>query len=94
MNTANLQLEGLLVATSSILELLRRKGLLNEQEILDALHAAEANLEDRLADSPELRSAHMDAVKFPIRFLLAATNAAPEQLSFSQITALVGEAKR
>lgn len=43
MNTANLQLEGLLLAFVSVLELMQRKGLATQPELEDALERAEAN---------------------------------------------------
>jgi hypothetical protein len=43
MNAANLQLEGLLLALYALLDGLKQKGLLTEQEIEEALSTAEAN---------------------------------------------------
>jgi len=93
MNTANLQLEGLLLAVSAFVEAMRRKGLLTEQDILDALSTAEDNVNSSL-DRKELSSSNVDAIKFPIRFLKAATNLTTDgQTSFTTLAAMVGETK-
>jgi hypothetical protein len=94
MNTANLQLEGLLLAFSSMLETMRRKGLLTEQEILDALGEAEASTKSRIDGMPDLSAANLDAIQFPIRFLRAATNvSAPGHATFMELAAKVAETK-
>ena len=43
MNTANLQLQGLLLATYALLDFMKQKAVLNRQEIDQALETAEAN---------------------------------------------------
>ena len=43
MNTANLQLQGLLLAMYALLDSMKQKGVLNRQEIEQALETAEAN---------------------------------------------------
>lgn len=94
MNTANLQLEGLLLAVSSVLETMRRKGLLTEQEIVDALGDAETRTRSRPEGEQDLSDANLDAIQFPIRFLKAATNlTASGQASFTKLAAMVGETK-
>jgi hypothetical protein len=94
MNTANLQLEGLLLALSSLLSAMERKGLLTRQEIDDALGHAEANARTDPRRPSELSAAHVDAICFPIRFLqLAATRAADQPQSFAELTAVVGQTK-
>jgi hypothetical protein len=44
MNSANLQLEGLLLALYALLDSVKQKGLVTEQEIDEALATAEANV--------------------------------------------------
>ncbi len=93
MNTANLQLEGLLLAVSSVLETMRRKGLLSEQEIVDALGEAEASTKSQVEGMPDLSAANLEAIQFPIRFLRAATNLTAPGASFMQLTTMVAETK-
>jgi len=94
MNTANLQLEGLVLAFSSLLEALRRKGLLTETEIVDALSEAEESTKSHVAGMPNLSASNLDAIQFPIRFLRAATNLpAPKHASFMELATMVAEAK-
>ncbi|MGE0372624.1 MAG: hypothetical protein AB7Q01_12115 [Gammaproteobacteria bacterium] len=93
MNTANLQLEGLLVAVTSLLDVMRRKDLLTQQEIDEALDAAEAVVTGD-GKRPELSAAHVEAIRFPIRFLRLATRSSADMpLSFTQVAAMVGETK-
>jgi hypothetical protein len=95
MNTANLQLEGLLLALTAIVGLMRSKGIAGEDEISAALAEAErAALGD--GGRPEvLSSANVEAVLFPIRYLAAAAKATDGPLpAFSKIATQVGQAKR
>lgn len=95
MNTANLQLEGLLLALSSLIELLKRKELLSEQEIDEALIRAEQLACNDPGRPAELREANVDAICFPIRFLrLAAKQETAEHQGFSEIAAAVGRDER
>jgi hypothetical protein len=43
MNTANLQLQGLFLATYALLDSMKQKRVLNRREIEQALETAEAN---------------------------------------------------
>ena len=93
MNSANLQLEGLLLALYALLDAVKSKGLLNEQEIDEALATAEANA---LADPQrvtQLSAASLDGVTFPIRFLRIANTASKVPETFTTLTQLVGETK-
>lgn len=91
MNTANLQIEGLLLAASRVLEAMRRKGLLTQQEIEDALKEADAAAA-RDAAQRNISPAQAEGVRFPIRFLLAATRLDETRVpSFSEIATLIGE---
>ncbi len=93
MNPANLQLEGLLLALYALLDAIKSKGLLTEQEVEEALATAEANA---LADPQrveQLSAAHLDGMTFPIRFLRTANTASKVPETFTTITQLVGETK-
>jgi hypothetical protein len=94
VNTANLQLEGILTAMSAVLEALRKKGVLTHGEICDALDGAERAVSRESEHRDELRAAHAEAIQFPIRFLKIANNLTDgEPLSFGRIAAMVGETK-
>ncbi len=94
MNTANLQLEGLLLAMSALLETMRRKGLLTEREIDEALSSAEASINGEAQSKPDVSRGNIEAMQFPIRFLKVATNLmASGQPSFSDLATIVGETK-
>lgn len=93
MNTANLQLEGLLLSLSALVETMRRKGLLTAEEIESALDDAEAGAQ-RVDRREPLSDSNLDAIRFPIRFLRAATNlTAGQRVSFSELAAMIGEMK-
>ena len=95
MNTANLQLQGLLLAVASINNALVHKGLLSIDEIDLALRKAEASLtgEERLHE--DMSPANRDAICFPIRFLQMANNSRGEVgiPGFSELTRMVGQTK-
>lgn len=93
MNTANLQLEGVLLALSRLLETMRHKGLITSGEIEAALAAAE-DAARRDAASRSISPAQAEGVLFPIRFLREAANR-QEGLpaTFSDIAAAIGESK-
>lgn len=93
MNTANLQLEGLLLAVSRLLEAMRRKGLITEQEITSALAEAE-DAARRDAVGRTISPSQAEGVLFPIRYLRAATNLSDgPAATFSQTTTFIGETK-
>ena len=95
MNTANLQLQGLLLAVASINNALVHKGLLSIDEIDLALRKAEASLtgEERLFE--DMSPANRDAICFPIRLLQLANNSQGESNipGFSELARLVGQTK-
>ena len=73
MNTANLQLKGILLALYALLNALKlnalkRKGVLNQQEIEAALEEAEANSITEARERNELSKANAEAISFPVRF--------------------------
>lgn len=94
MNTANLQLEGLLVALASMNKLLVAKGLVSAEEVTSALNAAEQTvLGDYRVEA--LDPAQRDAIAFPIRLLRLANNGAGDHniQNFSELAKLVGQTK-
>ena len=93
MNTANLQLEGMLLAMYALLDAIKRKGLLNEQEIEEALRQAEATAKAEVGDRTELSKSNGEAICFPIRFLRKANGIAVGMEDFATITQLVAETK-
>jgi hypothetical protein len=95
MNTANLQLEGLLLALSAIVGLMRSKGIAGDDEIGAVLAEAERAALGDGGRPEELSSANVEAVLFPIRYLAAAAKAADGPVpSFSKVATQVGQAKR
>ncbi len=92
MNTANLQLEGLMLALAAMNRALVRKGLLDSTEVEAALSEAD-NAVSR-GPSQSLSAANLDAVSFPIRFLRMANKTGDEGQSFSDLARAVGEANQ
>ncbi|MGO4175885.1 hypothetical protein [Bosea sp. TAF32] len=66
MNTANLQLEGLLLSVAAAFAELKRKGVLQSSDLDNALARAEEGVSQR---TTELSEANAEAIQFPIRFL-------------------------
>lgn len=94
MNTANLQLEGMLIALASLVGALKQKGLLSQEDIEEALTNADAATDADAETRTELRPAHFDAIRFPLRFLRLANDLPPDQsLSFAKIATMIGETK-
>jgi hypothetical protein len=94
MNTANLQLEGLLIAIASLNDLLVAKGVVDRHEVAHAMDVAEQTV---LGDyrTEELDGAQRDAIAFPIRLLRLANNGASETeiMPFSELAKMVGQTK-
>jgi hypothetical protein len=91
MNTANLQLEGLLAAMAALTTTLREKGVLTHDEIDQCLTKAE---EATATDRPhEISQSNIEAIRFPFRYLRAATKAGNPPPSFASIAAQVGMTK-
>lgn len=95
MNTANLQLEGLLMALAAVNQALVAKGVLATEEIDHALALAEQTAlgDERIVE--DLSPANRDAILFPMRLLRLANNMAGEQSvpSFAELARRVGETK-
>lgn len=89
MNTANLQLEGLYMALSAILDALRSKGLLSGTDIELALLEAEKAASS--TPQRQLSPANLEAICFPFRYLRAANRAGAEHLSFAEVAVQVAQ---
>lgn len=92
MNTANLQMEGLLAGLVALLTLLKRKGLLSQLEIDEALQEAEGRALEGARRGGQMRDANQQAVVFPIRYLIEATSDGPQR-AFRDIAASIGREK-
>lgn len=95
MNTANLQMEGLLMALAGINQALVAKGLLSPEEIDRALTISEQTAlgDNRVAE--DLSPSNRDAVAFPIRILRLANHMADGGgvPSFSELARTVAATK-
>ncbi|MBY5822918.1 hypothetical protein [Rhizobium leguminosarum] len=91
MNTANLQLKGLIMAMASICEAIVDKQLLTRGEIDAALSKAQEAIEKD--DDHELSGANRAAILFPIRVLQLAGEAGRkgEGATFSDYAKRVGK---
>ena len=91
MNTANLQLKGLIMAMASICDAIAEKELLTREEINAALAKAQKAIEED--DDHELSGANRAAILFPIRVLQLAGEAGRkgEEATFSDYAKLVGK---
>jgi len=89
MNTANLQLAGVLLVLDELLTTLRAKGVVSQQELDDLLTRAETSVESDSQRTAALSPSNAEAVCFPIRFLQAAAKAQPPK-TYSSIAATVG----
>ncbi len=92
MNTANLQIEGLLLALGQIVTLLKEKGVLSDADVAAALRRAEAVAMGDDGRHGQLREANVQAILFPIRYLIE-TVSTGEARAFRDVTAEVGRAK-
>jgi hypothetical protein len=93
MNTANLQLEGLLVALTHLVGVLQRKGLMTHEEVRDALAQAEKTALGHADRGGQLREANQQAILFPIRYLAEATSSHAQGRPYREITADIGRDK-
>ncbi|CAA0096696.1 Uncharacterised protein [Starkeya nomas] len=87
MNTANLQMEGVLLALAALCDVLKRKDVLNGDEIAAALDRAEKGASAR---APGLSEANVEAIRFPIRFLCRAMERDGDALDYAAIAAGIG----
>jgi hypothetical protein len=90
MNTANLQLQGLVMAIAGINRLLIERGVLDPRLVEAALQRAESTA----IASPHaagLSAANREAIAFPIRLLEIASRESSSDLSFEQLAREVAE---
>jgi hypothetical protein len=69
MNPANLQIEGLCIALSHLLDALRIKGVLSRDEIDELLARADDTALADKARNEQLSDPHIEAIRFAARFL-------------------------
>ncbi|WP_370956262.1 hypothetical protein [Bosea sp. RCC_152_1] len=93
MNTANLQLEGLLVALAELSRLLVQAGAVSQEAIEEALQKAEQAVHADEARTRQLSDSQVDAMLFPIRYLALAGKAGGETQSFADLAAEIGRLK-
>jgi hypothetical protein len=86
MNTANLQMEGLLLALGALCRELKRRGALDSAGITAALDQAEASA---TRSNGEVSDSNAEAIRFPIRFLKRALEE-NEALDYQAIAARIG----
>lgn len=91
MNTANLQLQGLVMAVASIADTLVQRGVLTHQNLSAALGQAEKLIAEN--DDHDLSDANRAATLFPIHVLTLANQASQrgKKFSFSDYAELVGK---
>jgi len=91
VNTANLQLEGLIMAVAALSNALVAKGAFTHQDIAAALGSAERAVADD--DDHQLSDSNRAATLFPIRVLTLANEAAQRgrNFTFSDYAELVGK---
>jgi len=90
MNTANMQLEGVYAVLAAFLHALRDKAVLSDAEIDRMLADVERDIasDERPA---EVRSANVDAMCFPVRFLRTSLRASAQgqRPSFAKVAAQI-----
>ena len=96
MNTANLQLEGVLMAVASLCRLMREKGVADAAEIDAALAEAEAALANDRLRPEQLSHANVEAALFPLRFLREANRrkVPDDRPGYTEIATTVGRDRR
>lgn len=93
MNTANLQIEGLLLALTALVSALKQRGALDASQVEKALADAETAFARDRHRSETISPANLNAILFPIRFLREANGRADALSSFAEIAATVAETK-
>jgi len=96
MNTANLQMEGVLMAMATLCRLLRQKGVVDAAEIEDALAEAERTLASDERRPEQLSRSNVEAALFPIRFLREANRQGVPgaERAYTDIATAVGRTQR
>jgi hypothetical protein len=96
MNTANLQLEGVYIVLSELIEALIAKGVFQKPELIAILSEVERRIGADSSRPAEIRGANVEAAQFPARFLKSALGAASEggKPSFADVVSLIKETRR
>jgi hypothetical protein len=92
MNTANLQLEGLLLALAALTRALRERGVMTQDELDAVLERAAVTARDDHSRTGQISPSNVEAVLFPIRFLRIANERADSDAvpAFSELASEVG----
>jgi hypothetical protein len=95
MNSANLQLQGLLTVIAELFAMLQARGVLSADDIAVLLAHAERSAGTDAESRPGVSAVELETVLFPIRLLMEANRAGrrDERLGFSELARLVGENK-
>lgn len=93
MNTANLQMEGLLLALGSMLRTLKAKGILSQADIDEMLAEAISRARHDPGRPSEISASNVEAMLFPARFLKEDMQS-PEPSPYSSLAERVGRGKR
>jgi hypothetical protein len=93
MNTANLQLQGVLTAMAELLRAMEAKGVLSGAEIEAALSRAEREAAAGAGQREGLSHAHVEAACFPARYLRTALSGTADERDFATVVATVGGRK-
>jgi hypothetical protein len=93
MNTANLQLQGVLTAIAELVRAMEAKGVLTRAEIEAALARAERDASGCAGQHESLSAAHIEAMCFPARYLRMALSGAADESDFAAVVAAVGGRK-
>ncbi len=93
MNTANLQLQGVLTAMAEILRTIEAKGVLSHGEIHAALESAEREAWAGARQHESLSPANVEAACFPARYLRAALDGKAAGRDFAEVAIAVGQSK-
>jgi hypothetical protein len=93
MNTANLQLQGVLTAMAELLRAIEAKGVLSRAEIEAALARAEREASGSAGQHESLSPAHIEAMCFPARYLRSALSGTDDKRDFAAVAATVGGRK-
>ncbi len=96
MNTANLQLEGVYLVLSALIEALVAKGVFQKAEMVVILSEVERRIGADKSRPTEVRGANVEAAQFPARFLKSAMVGAAEggKPSFAEVVSLIKETRR
>ncbi|KQU51111.1 hypothetical protein ASG72_15105 [Bosea sp. Leaf344] len=93
MNTANLQLEGLLVVMAQLVRQVAEAGPGARQAVEKALNAAEATILSDEQRRRQLSDSQMEAMLFPVRYLASTLDSPGGERNFSQTAADIGRSK-